>query len=113
MYRDTAIKDLERQFNDAMGHAINFKISWETVYSEPRRQGAAGMYVVISVSKSDVNDAIAFFASEFGNKLHDVAGRSGIYVPLAGSKPTQWLKFHEWQRDWQTNSIAKHFRPSY
>ena len=69
------------------------------------------MYIVISVCQSDVNDARAFFASHFGNKLHDVAGRAVIFVPLGGStKPSRWLKCHKWQRDWKTNSIAKHFR---
>ena len=110
MHRVTATQDLERQFKDAQGHSIHFKLSWETVFSEPRRQGDAGKYVVISVSKNDLTDARSFFAKEFGNKLHDVAGRTVIYVPFAGSKPTQWLKFHECQLDWQTNSIAKHFR---
>ena len=87
MHRDTATQDLERQFKDAQGYSIHFKISWETVFSEPRRQGAAGKYVVISVSKNELTDARSFFAKEFGNKLHDVAGRAVIYVPLAGSKP--------------------------
>ena len=110
MHRDTATQDLERQFKEAQGHSIHFKLSWETVFSKTRRQGEAGKYVVIAVSKNDLNDARSFFAKEFGNKHHDVAGRAVIYVPLAGSKPIQWLKFHEWQLDWQSNSIAKHFR---
>ena len=110
MHRDTATQDLERQFTKAMGHSIHFKLSWETVFSEPRRQGTPGKYVVISVSKNDLPDARSFFAKAFGNKLRDVAGRAVIYVPMAGSKPAQWLKCHDWQLDWQSNSIAKHFR---
>ena len=69
---------------------------------------AAGKYVVISVSKNDLNDARSFFAKEFGNKHHDVAGRAVIYVPLAGSKPNQWLKFHEWQLEVLSGRVPMH-----
>ena len=42
-----------------------FKLIFESVYSEPNRQGTAEKYIVISVRQSDADTATAFFASHF------------------------------------------------
>ena len=84
---DTVVQDLQRQFKYSMKRDIPFKLTFERVYSEPNRQGTAGIYIVISVRQSDADDAKAFFASHFGNTLHDVAGKAFVYVPLGGASP--------------------------
>ena len=49
------------------------------------------------------------FYTTFQKKNRDVAGHAVIYIPLGGgSKPSQWLKYHEWKNDWQDTSIVKH-----
>ena len=88
-----------------------FKLSFKNIYSEPNIQGTAEKYIVISVRQSDADAAKAFFASHFGKQLHDVAGRSVVCIPFGGaSTPSQLLKYHQWQSDWQANFFAKHFR---
>ena len=88
-----------------------FKLSFENIYSEPNIQGTAKKYIVISIRQSDADAVKAFFASHFGKQLHDVAGRSVVCIPFGGaSTPSQWLKYHQWQSDWQANFFAKHFR---
>jgi hypothetical protein len=88
-----------------------FKLTFESVYSELNRQGTAEKYILISVRQSDADAGKAFFASLFWKKLHGIAGRLVVFIPFGGaSKPSQWLKYHQWQSDWQAISVARHFR---
>ena len=99
-HKNTAAQDIERKFREVTGRDIPFKLTFDKVSSEPNGKGAFGMYIMIAVRRSDVDNSKVLFTNHFGKIFHDVAGWAVIYIPLGGgSKPSQWLKYHKWQKD--------------